>query len=112
MAQAQGPLVTNAGNSSAESIPVLALALPFNWPDPRVTGGVATYAADALAKASFADVTGLAGVFCDPGIDGVEWIARLLADKPTLTCKLLLSLHPACATTAEELRQLLMLQRQ
>jgi hypothetical protein len=84
-------------------------SIPFVWPEPRVSAGLATYAERPLDDVvrSAASVFGVASAIDRRAVD---WIEGFLAEGTGDTkLRLVISIQPACRTSASDLRALLQL---
>src|SRR4051812_23534591 len=90
----------------------LAPVLPFVWPDPRVSAGLASYAVSPPYDLVTDGALTIFGVISAIDAQGVRWLRRLLDDQADLKLLIVVSVWPACKTTHEDLLALAELGRE
>ncbi len=83
---------------------------PFIWPDARVLDGSGHYRHATPLQTLFERARGVGGIVS--GIDeiGARWLTELVRER-NLSCRLILTVWPACPSGVSVLHELLDLQR-
>lgn len=81
--------------------------MPFVWPEPRVSSGVGCYEAALPFEQAARAARAVFGVVSAIDADAVNWLEGYLADSTETKLRLVISIHPTCRTTQEDLHNLL-----
>jgi hypothetical protein len=83
--------------------------MPFVWPEPLVSAGLAQYASELPFEAVARSALSVFGVVSAIDSQAVNWMEGFLSDNPKVQIKLVISIHPTCRTTKSVLENLLFL---
>lgn len=83
--------------------------IPFVWPEPLVSAGLAQYASALPFEAVTRAALNVFGVVSAIDAQAVDWMEGYLSDNPKAQLRLVISIHPTCRTTEADLQNLLLL---
>ena len=87
----------------------IAPQLPFVWPEPRVSAGAGRYEAGLPFDLAARAAKSVFGVVSGIDARAVSWMVEYLAGNPETRLRLVISVYPACRTSAADLAGLLLL---
>lgn len=87
----------------------IAPQMPFVWPEPRVSEGIARYSSELPFESAIRSAVTMFGVISAVDSRAINWIKRFLTDRVETQLRLVLSIHPTCRTTEADLEEVLRL---
>lgn len=85
----------------------IAPQMPFVWPEPRVSAGVASYSSDLPFESAVRSAVTVFGVVSAVDSRAINWMEGFLADQVDSQLRLVVSIHPTCRTTEADLEDLI-----
>ena len=86
---------------------ILKPELPFVWPEPRITTGIAEYSQEPAYGSLVEEFQSVFGVVSGLTFGGVDWVEDWFKRSDGLRAKLIVALYPTCETRTEDLARLL-----
>lgn len=83
--------------------------MPFVWPEPRVSAGVASYSSELPFESAVRSAVTIFGVVSAVDSRAINWMEGFLADQVESHLRLVVSIHPTCRTTEADLEEVLRL---
>ena len=83
--------------------------MPFVWPEPRVSAGVARYSSELPFESAVRSAVTIFGVVSAVDSRAINWMEGFLADQVESHLRLVVSIHPTCRTTEADLEEVLRL---
>lgn len=87
----------------------IAPQMPFVWPEPRVSAGVARYSSELPFESAVRSAVTIFGVVSAVDSRAINWMEGFLADQVESHLRLVVSIHPTCRTTEADLEEVLRL---
>jgi hypothetical protein len=87
----------------------IAPQMPFVWPEPRVSAGVASYSSELPFESAVRSAVTIFGVVSAVDSRAINWMEGFLADQVESQLRLVVSIHPTCRTTEADLEEVLRL---
>ncbi|WP_152969354.1 hypothetical protein [Paracidovorax avenae] len=87
----------------------IAPQIPFVWPEPRVSAGVASYSSELPFESAVRSAVTIFGVVSAVDSRAINWMEGFLADQAESQLRLVLSIHPTCRTSEADLEEVIRL---
>lgn len=87
----------------------IAPQMPFVWPEPRVSAGVASYSSELPFESAVRSAVTIFGVVSAVDSRAINWMEGFLADQAESQLRLVFSIHPTCRTSEADLEELIRL---
>ena len=87
----------------------IAPQMPFVWPEPRVTAGVASYSSELPFESAVRSAVTIFGIVSAVDSRAINWMEGFLADQAESQLRLVFSIHPTCRTSEADLEEVLRL---
>lgn len=83
--------------------------MPFVWPEPRVSAGVASYSSELPFESAVRSAVTIFGVVSAVDSRAINWMEGFLADQADSQLRLVFSIHPTCRTSEADLEEVIRL---
>lgn len=87
----------------------IAPQMPFVWPEPRVSAGVASYSSELPFESAVRSAVTIFGVVSAVDSRALNWMEGFLADQADSQLRLVFSIHPTCRTSEADLEEVIRL---
>lgn len=87
----------------------IAPQMPFVWPEPRVSAGVASYSSELPFESAVRSAVTIFGVVSAVDSRAINWMEGFLADQADSQLRLVFSIHPTCRTSEADLEEVIRL---